>query len=302
MASTGPPIPQLSSILLGRYRRYQGWWCFPKGYATQGLPRYHWSCFQCYQESRGYHRQQKSKYLGPKRTPNPHPPSPSYHEFRLVDVSSQNVSMSALNTSNTPNLVKVSSTVLLLTTLPSRTPRPLAPTSMSRESISNHVKLTPSNSSEKSQKLLLQSHTNSSSKLDSNKMGLYRFVLRFLAGFIRWLSHKTVFTNHDYLVCLLNGRYSCSEYFSCSRMNFRNRFQNSFSYQNSNFGGSRDFPKFSHLRTPRHPDCLQCNICRLVPSWSSCKNWSIDRWFGTPLALLPMECVLTHIAQWHRAV
>merc|ERR1712064_148883 len=57
-----------------------------------------------------------------------------------LDVSSQNASMSALNTSSTPNLVKVSSTVLLPTTLPSRTPRPLAPTSMSRESISNHVK------------------------------------------------------------------------------------------------------------------------------------------------------------------
>merc|ERR1712170_165713 len=104
----------------------------------------------------------------------PREPSASSSTRELVDVSSQNVSMSALNTSSTPNLVKVSSTVLLLTTLPSRTPRPLAPTSMSRESISNHVKLTPSNSSEKSQKLLLQSHTNSSSKLGSNKMGLYK--------------------------------------------------------------------------------------------------------------------------------
>merc|ERR1712044_40497 len=103
----------------------------------------------------------------------PREPSVSSSTRELVDVSSQNVSMSALNTSSTPNLVKVSSTVLLLTTLPSRTPRPLAPTSMSRESISNHVKLTPSNSSEKSQKLLLQSHTNSSSKLGSNKMGLH---------------------------------------------------------------------------------------------------------------------------------
>merc|ERR1712226_1323109 len=100
----------------------------------------------------------------------PREPSVSSSTRRLVDVSSQNVSMSALNTSSTPNLVKVSSTVLLLTTLP---PRTLAPTSMSRESISNHVKLIPSNSSEKSQKLLLQSHTNSLSKLGSNKMGLH---------------------------------------------------------------------------------------------------------------------------------
>merc|ERR1712226_760422 len=114
----------------------------------------------------------------------PREPSVSSSTRRLVDVSSQNASMSALNTSSTPNLVKVSSTVLLLTTLPSRTPRPLAPTSMSRESISNHMKLIPSNSSEKSQKLLLQSHTNSLSKLGSNKMGLHNIVLCFTAVYL----------------------------------------------------------------------------------------------------------------------
>ena len=239
-----------------------------------------------------------------------------------MDVSSQNVSMSALNTSRTPNLVKVSSTVLLPTTLPSRTPRPLAPTSMSRESISNHVKLTPSNSSEKSQKLLLQSHTNSLSKLGSNKMGLHKNLSCFTAGSSILLSRNLFFKCHYcaiYWCCYSDLKHPSGEFFrliriywkdiifmwhklclSCmnSHMQIRTRCWISLSFP----GGSLGFQKFFHLRIPRHRDCLRCNICRLAPSWSLYRIWLIDKWFDTLLVSLPTEYVLIEFVQWRHTV